>query len=130
MNPGGGERELGLCTGTKPAGGERGDDLGAGTNPDGGVGLEVITEPADDVVVALVVVGLGVDDFPLHRSACEGDTELLSKLLENGLSVKQLDSDHWAPIHYACWWVTNRSARTPATSGTVTKHSRCSPINK
>uniref|UniRef100_A0AAQ5Y8Z7 FERM domain-containing protein n=1 Tax=Amphiprion ocellaris TaxID=80972 RepID=A0AAQ5Y8Z7_AMPOC len=44
-----------------------------------------------------------VDDFPLHRSACEGDTELLSKLLDNGFSVKQLDSDHWAPIHYACW---------------------------
>ncbi|XP_060713105.1 krev interaction trapped protein 1 [Tachysurus vachellii] len=44
-----------------------------------------------------------VDDFPLHRSACEGDTELLSKLLDSGFSVKQLDSDHWAPIHYACW---------------------------
>lgn len=46
-----------------------------------------------------------VDDFPLHRSALEGDTELLSKLLDSGFSVKQLDSDHWAPIHYACWWV-------------------------
>ncbi|KAG9339156.1 hypothetical protein JZ751_024014 [Albula glossodonta] len=45
-----------------------------------------------------------VDDFPLHRSACEGDTELLSKLLDSGFSVKQLDSDHWAPIHYACWY--------------------------
>lgn len=45
-----------------------------------------------------------VDDFPLHRSACEGDTDLLSKLLDSGFSVKQLDSDHWAPIHYACWW--------------------------
>ncbi|CAL8397009.1 krev interaction trapped protein 1 isoform X1 [Gadus morhua] len=44
-----------------------------------------------------------VDDFPLHRSACEGDTELLTKLLDSGFSVKQLDSDHWAPIHYACW---------------------------
>ncbi|XP_056597344.1 krev interaction trapped protein 1 [Triplophysa dalaica] len=44
-----------------------------------------------------------VDDFPLHRSACEGDTELLSKLLDGGFSVKQLDSDHWAPIHYSCW---------------------------
>ncbi|KAF4074107.1 hypothetical protein AMELA_G00250920 [Ameiurus melas] len=44
-----------------------------------------------------------VDDFPLHRSACEGDTELLSKLLDSGYSVKLLDSDHWAPIHYACW---------------------------
>ncbi|KAJ8409823.1 hypothetical protein AAFF_G00218820 [Aldrovandia affinis] len=45
-----------------------------------------------------------VDDFPLHRSACEGDTELLSKLLDSGFSVKQLDSDHWAPIHYTCWY--------------------------
>ncbi|XP_069770486.1 krev interaction trapped protein 1 isoform X1 [Narcine bancroftii] len=45
-----------------------------------------------------------VDDFPLHRSACEGDTELLSKLLDSGFSVNQLDSDHWAPIHYACWY--------------------------
>ncbi|KAK7898927.1 hypothetical protein WMY93_019780 [Mugilogobius chulae] len=44
-----------------------------------------------------------VDDFPLHRSACEGDTTLLSKLIDSGFSVKQLDSDHWAPIHYACW---------------------------
>lgn len=47
-----------------------------------------------------------VDDFPLHRSACEGDTELLSKLLDSGFSVKQLDSDHWAPIHYACWYIS------------------------
>lgn len=46
-----------------------------------------------------------VDDFPLHRSACEGDTELLSKLLDSGFSVKQLDSDHWAPIHYSCWYM-------------------------
>uniref|UniRef100_A0A669CYQ9 KRIT1 ankyrin repeat containing n=1 Tax=Oreochromis niloticus TaxID=8128 RepID=A0A669CYQ9_ORENI len=44
-----------------------------------------------------------VDDFPLHRSALEGDTELISKLLDSGFSVKQLDNDHWAPIHYACW---------------------------
>ncbi|KAJ3609094.1 hypothetical protein NHX12_023621 [Muraenolepis orangiensis] len=29
-----------------------------------------------------------VDDFPLHRSACEGDTELLSKLIDGGFSVK------------------------------------------
>ncbi|XP_060104483.1 krev interaction trapped protein 1 isoform X2 [Heteronotia binoei] len=45
-----------------------------------------------------------VDDFPLHRSACEGDTELLSQLLDENLSVNQLDNDHWAPIHYACWY--------------------------
>ncbi|XP_066571554.1 krev interaction trapped protein 1 [Amia ocellicauda] len=45
-----------------------------------------------------------VDDFPLHRSACEGDTALLTKLLDSGFSVNQLDSDHWAPIHYACWY--------------------------
>lgn len=44
-----------------------------------------------------------VDDFPLHRSACEGDSELLSRLLNERFSVNQLDSDHWAPIHYACW---------------------------
>jgi len=46
-----------------------------------------------------------VDDFPLHRSACEGDSDLLSHLLDKKFSVNQLDSDHWAPIHYACWWV-------------------------
>lgn len=46
-----------------------------------------------------------VDDFPLHRSACEGDTELLTKLLDSGFSVTQMDSDHWGPIHYACWWI-------------------------
>uniref|UniRef100_A0A670JSZ6 KRIT1 ankyrin repeat containing n=1 Tax=Podarcis muralis TaxID=64176 RepID=A0A670JSZ6_PODMU len=45
-----------------------------------------------------------VDDFPLHRSACEGDSELLSQLLNENFSVNQLDSDHWAPIHYACWY--------------------------
>ncbi|XP_010601794.1 krev interaction trapped protein 1 isoform X2 [Fukomys damarensis] len=45
-----------------------------------------------------------VDDFPLHRSACEGDSELLSHLLNERFSVNQLDSDHWAPIHYACWY--------------------------
>lgn len=45
-----------------------------------------------------------VDDFPLHRNACEGDSELLSHLLDKGLSVNQLDNDHWAPIHYACWY--------------------------
>ncbi|KAG2465157.1 KRIT1 protein, partial [Polypterus senegalus] len=45
-----------------------------------------------------------VDDFPLHRSACEGDVELLTKLLDSNVSVNQLDSDHWAPIHYACWY--------------------------
>lgn len=45
-----------------------------------------------------------VDDFPLHRSACEGDSELLSRLLSERFSVNQLDSDHWAPIHYACWY--------------------------
>ena len=50
-----------------------------------------------------------VDDFPLHRSACEGDTELLTKLLDSGFSVKQLDSDHWAPIHYACWSVLHQA---------------------
>lgn len=44
-----------------------------------------------------------VDDFPLHRSACEGDSDLLSHLLDKKFSVNQLDSDHWAPIHYACW---------------------------
>ncbi|KAB0341086.1 hypothetical protein FD754_018012 [Muntiacus muntjak] len=45
-----------------------------------------------------------VDDFPLHRSACEGDSELLNRLLNERFSVNQLDSDHWAPIHYACWY--------------------------
>ncbi|KAF1609611.1 Krev interaction trapped protein 1, partial [Eudyptes chrysolophus] len=45
-----------------------------------------------------------VDDFPLHRSACEGDSDLLSHLLDKKFSVNQLDSDHWAPIHYACWY--------------------------
>lgn len=44
-----------------------------------------------------------VDDFPLHRSACEGDSELLTRLLNEKFSVNQLDNDHWAPIHYACW---------------------------
>ncbi|XP_029444719.1 LOW QUALITY PROTEIN: krev interaction trapped protein 1 [Rhinatrema bivittatum] len=45
-----------------------------------------------------------VDDFPLHRSACEGDSDLLSRLLDDKFSVNQLDNDHWAPIHYACWY--------------------------
>lgn len=53
-----------------------------------------------------------VEDFPLHRSACEGDTELLLKLLDSGFSVKQLDSDHWAPIHYSCWYVSSQVAKS------------------
>lgn len=90
MNPGGGDKGLGLGAGTKPAGGERGDDLGAGTNPAGGPGREVGTEPADDaavevavmLLVALVVVGLEADRDPGEAVvAAEGlslDAELVS----------------------------------------------------
>ncbi|XP_053323931.1 krev interaction trapped protein 1 [Spea bombifrons] len=62
-----------------------------------------------------------VDDFPLHRSACEGDTELLARLLDKGCSVNQLDNDQWAPIHYACWY-----GKAEATSALLEK-GKCSP---
>ncbi|KAM3928160.1 krev interaction trapped protein 1 isoform 1-T2 [Leptodactylus fuscus] len=62
-----------------------------------------------------------VDDFPLHRSACEGDTTLLSKLLDEGFSVNQLDNDQWAPIHYACWY-----GKVEATSMLLEK-GKCNP---
>ncbi|KAM8967130.1 krev interaction trapped protein 1 [Pelodytes ibericus] len=62
-----------------------------------------------------------VDDFPLHRSACEGDTELLSRLLDKGFSVNQLDNDQWAPIHYACWY-----GKVEATSMLLEK-GKCNP---
>ncbi|XP_018413107.1 PREDICTED: krev interaction trapped protein 1 [Nanorana parkeri] len=62
-----------------------------------------------------------VDDFPLHRSACEGDTTLLSRLLDEGFSVNQLDNDQWAPIHYACWY-----GKVDATSMLLDK-GKCNP---
>ncbi|MEE6466638.1 hypothetical protein FKM82_007013 [Ascaphus truei] len=62
-----------------------------------------------------------VDDFPLHRSACEGDATLLSRLLDEGLSVNQLDNDQWAPIHYACWY-----GKVEATSMLLEK-GKCNP---
>ncbi|XP_061411349.1 krev interaction trapped protein 1 isoform X1 [Lethenteron reissneri] len=45
-----------------------------------------------------------MEEFPLHRSACEGDRVRLTSLLEAGQPVHQLDHDQWAPIHYACWY--------------------------
>ncbi|CAH2282430.1 krev interaction trapped 1 [Pelobates cultripes] len=62
-----------------------------------------------------------VDDFPLHRCACEGDTELLGRLLDKGFSVNQLDNDQWAPIHYACWY-----GKVEATSMLLEK-GKCNP---
>ncbi|KAM5157908.1 LOW QUALITY PROTEIN: krev interaction trapped protein 1 [Mantella aurantiaca] len=62
-----------------------------------------------------------VDDFPLHRSACEGDTALLSRLLDEGFSVNQLDNDQWAPVHYACWY-----GKVEATSMLLDK-GKCNP---
>ncbi|XP_055468740.1 krev interaction trapped protein 1 isoform X2 [Psammomys obesus] len=62
-----------------------------------------------------------VDDFPLHRNACEGDSELLSHLLSKGFSVNQLDNDHWAPIHYACWYGKVEATRILLEKG------RCNP---
>ncbi|KAG8443162.1 hypothetical protein GDO86_011824 [Hymenochirus boettgeri] len=62
-----------------------------------------------------------VDDFPLHRSACEGDTTILSRLLDEGFSVNQLDNDQWAPIHYACWY-----GKAEATSMLLEK-GKCNP---
>ncbi|XP_053570005.1 krev interaction trapped protein 1 [Bombina bombina] len=62
-----------------------------------------------------------VDDFPLHRSACEGDVTILNRLLDEGCSVNQLDNDQWAPIHYACWY-----GKVEATSLLLEK-GKCNP---
>ena len=44
-------------------------------------------------------------EFPLHRCAFEGDAEGIKALLKSGSDVAAFDKEHWAPIHYAAWYV-------------------------
>ena len=44
-----------------------------------------------------------VDLFPLHKFACEGDSEGVRRCIRTGLSADERDTDSWTPLHYACW---------------------------
>ena len=44
-----------------------------------------------------------VERFPMHKCACEGDVAGIRKCLALNLSSNTLDSDGWAPLHYASW---------------------------
>ena len=43
--------------------------------------------------------------FPIHKFACEGDGEGISRCLQLGIDPDELDTDSWAPLHYACWYI-------------------------
>lgn len=42
--------------------------------------------------------------FPIHKFACEGDGEGIRRCLQLGIDPDELDTDSWAPLHYACWY--------------------------
>ena len=46
-----------------------------------------------------------VDEFPLHKFACEGNVDGIRAYLSQGIQFdpNSLDDDRWAPLHYACW---------------------------
>ena len=44
-----------------------------------------------------------IDQFPMHKSACEGDEEGVRRCVKLGVSPDERDTDSWAALHYACW---------------------------
>uniref|UniRef100_A0A1X7T3Q8 KRIT N-terminal NPxY motif-rich region domain-containing protein n=2 Tax=Amphimedon queenslandica TaxID=400682 RepID=A0A1X7T3Q8_AMPQE len=46
-----------------------------------------------------------VEEFPLHKFACEGNVDGIRAYLSQGVQLdpNALDTDGWAPLHYACW---------------------------
>ena len=44
-----------------------------------------------------------VDEFPLHRAACEGTVVGVLARINEGFDANQPDSDSWTPLHYASW---------------------------
>lgn len=63
----------------------------------------------EDLATYLVAHGAEVEKAadstgktPLHRAAGKGDAELVTWLIENGLSINALDASGRAPIHFAC----------------------------
>jgi Krev interaction trapped protein 1 len=45
-----------------------------------------------------------VDEFPLHRAACEGTVVGVLSLISEGYDANQPDTDSWTPLHYAAWY--------------------------
>ena len=43
--------------------------------------------------------------YPVHKCACEGDSEGVRMALEGGHQVDEKDDNEWTALHYACWWV-------------------------
>ena len=41
--------------------------------------------------------------FPVHKFACQGDAEGIRRCLHLGMDPDEMDTDTWAPLHYACW---------------------------
>ena len=49
--------------------------------------------------------------YPVHKFCCEGDGEGVRRCLQLGMDPDEKDTDSWAPLHYACWYVTHASGR-------------------
>ena len=45
-----------------------------------------------------------IDLFPMHKCACEGDSEGVRRCVEMGVSPNESDTDSWTALHYACWY--------------------------
>lgn len=45
-----------------------------------------------------------MDDFPLHKYAYLGNSDVIKSYLTQGYDANQLDRDSWAPLHYAAWY--------------------------
>ena len=48
--------------------------------------------------------------YPIHKCACEGDSEGVRMALEGGHQVDEKDDSEWTALHYACWWVADNTA--------------------
>lgn len=44
-----------------------------------------------------------IDQFPMHKCACEGDEEGVRRCVKIGVSPDERDTDSWTALHYACW---------------------------
>eukprot|EP00047_Mylnosiga_fluctuans_P004995 m.237744 g.237744 ORF g.237744 m.237744 type:complete len:969 (-) comp13190_c0_seq1:129-3035(-) len=50
--------------------------------------------------------------YPLHKAACEGDAELVRRLIREGRPPAGVDTDTWTPLHYAAWHGKESVVRT------------------
>ena len=49
-----------------------------------------------------------LDQFPMHKFACEGDVERVRRCVKVGVAPNEKDTDSWTPLHYACWYEAER----------------------